>query len=57
MKKLLNTLYLTQEDYYITKEGDNIVIKQDGKTVSRFPFRIIDGVVCFFLSGCFACLD
>src|SRR3712207_1936721 len=51
MKKLLNTLYLTQEDYYITKEGDNIVIKQDGKTVSRFPFRIIDGVVCFSYLG------
>lgn len=51
MKKLLNTLYLTQEDYYITKEGDNIVIKQDGKTVSRFPFRIIDGVVFFSYLG------
>lgn len=51
MKKLLNTLYLTQEDYYITKEGDNIVIKQDGKTVSQFPFRIIDGVVCFSYLG------
>lgn len=51
MKKLLNTLYLTQEDFYLTRERDNIVIKQDGKIVSRFPFRIIDGIVCFSYLG------
>lgn len=51
MKKLLNTLYLTQEDFYLTKEGDNIVIKKDGNVVSRFPFRIIDGIVCFSYLG------
>ncbi|VGR14693.1 DNA polymerase [Streptococcus pyogenes] len=55
MKKLLNTLYLTQEDFYVTKEGDNIVIKQEGKVLKRFPFRIIDGIVCFFLFGCVVC--
>lgn len=51
MKKLLNTLYLTQEDFYLTRERDNIVIKQDGKVVSRFPYRIIDGIVCFSYLG------
>ncbi|HEQ0880637.1 TPA: type I-C CRISPR-associated endonuclease Cas1 [Streptococcus pyogenes] len=51
MKKLLNTLYLTQEDFYVTKEGDNIVIKQEGKVLKRFPFRIIDGIVCFSYLG------
>lgn len=51
MKKLLNTLYLTQEDFYLTRERDNIVIKQDGKVVHRFPYRIIDGIVCFSYLG------
>lgn len=30
MKKLLNTLYLTQDNFYLTRERDNIVIKQEG---------------------------
>lgn len=51
MKKLLNTLYLTQDNFYLTRERDNIVIKQDGKIVSRFPYRIIDGIVCFSYLG------
>ncbi|HFI0135473.1 TPA: type I-C CRISPR-associated endonuclease Cas1c [Streptococcus suis] len=51
MKKLLNTLYLTQEDFYLTRERDNIVIKQNGVAVHRFPYRIIDGIVCFSYLG------
>lgn len=51
MKKLLNTLYLTQEDFYLTRERDNIVLKQDGNVVHRFPYRIIDGIVCFSYLG------
>lgn len=51
MKKLLNTLYLTQDNFYLTRERDNIVIKQDSKVISRFPYRIIDGIVCFSYLG------
>lgn len=51
MKKLLNTLYLTQENFYLTRERDNIVIKKEGKAVQRFPYRIIDGIVCFSYLG------
>ena len=51
MKKLLNTLYLTQENFYLTRERDNIVIKQDGVALHRFPYRIIDGIVCFSYLG------
>ena len=51
MKKLLNTLYLTQDNFYLTRERDNIVVKQEGKVVHRFPYRIIDGIVCFSYLG------
>lgn len=51
MKKLLNTLYLTQENFYLTRERDNIVIKQEGQIIQRFPYRIIDGIVCFSYLG------
>ncbi|GBD61591.1 type I-C CRISPR-associated endonuclease Cas1c [Tetragenococcus halophilus] len=51
MRKLLNTLYLTKEDYYLSRERDNIVIKQEGKTVKRFPYRIIENIICFSYLG------
>lgn len=51
MRKLLNTLYITQEDYYLSRERDNIVIKQDGKVVNRFPYRIIENIICFSYLG------
>lgn len=51
MKKLLNTLYLTQENFYLARERDNIVIKQEGEVIQRFPYRIIDGIVCFSYLG------
>lgn len=51
MRKLLNTLYVTQENYYITRDRDNIVIKEDGKVIKRFPFRVLEGIVCFSYLG------
>jgi len=51
MRKLLNTLYITQEDYYLSRERDNIVIKQEGKIVNRFPYRIIENIICFSYLG------
>lgn len=51
MRKLLNTLYITQENYYITRERENIVIKEDGKIIKRFPYRILEGIVCFSYLG------
>ena len=32
MRKLLNTLYITNEEYYLARDGENIIIKEDGKT-------------------------
>ena len=51
MKKLLNTLYITEDDYYVSRERENIVIKQDKNIVARFPYRIIEGIICFSYVG------
>lgn len=51
MRKLLNTLYITQEDYYLSRERDNIVIKQEGKVIKRYPYRIIENIICFSYLG------
>lgn len=51
MKKLLNVLYVTSPDYYLKKEGRNIVISLEGKRVARYPIHILRQVVCFNYMG------
>ncbi len=51
MKKLLNTLYITNELCYLSKDGENIVIKIDDKEVKRLPIHILQGVICFNYNG------
>lgn len=51
MKKLLNTLYITNELCYLSKDGENIVIKIDNKEVKRLPIHILEGVICFNYNG------
>lgn len=51
MKKLLNTLYITKEDVYLSKESENIVIQKEGQVLGRFPFHIIENIVCFNYAG------
>ena len=52
MRKLLNTLYITNEDAYLTLDGENLVCKVDGESIFRIPFDNIENVVCFNYLGC-----
>ncbi|MEQ8819127.1 MAG: type I-C CRISPR-associated endonuclease Cas1c [Sumerlaeia bacterium] len=47
MRKLLNTLYLQTEGLYLGRDGDTVDVRQDGKTLRRFPIHTLDAVVCF----------
>lgn len=51
MRKLLNTLYVTSPDSYLTKDGENIVVKIDGRERFRIPIHNIEGIVCFGFMG------
>ncbi len=51
MKKLLNTLYVTSPDSYLTKDGDNIVIRVNNDERFRIPVHNIEGIVCFGYMG------
>lgn len=51
MRKLLNTLYMTNEDLYLGRDRENIVVKQDNKVIKRFPVHILEGIVCFNYIG------
>lgn len=52
MRKLLNTVYVTNEMAYLTLDGENLVCKVEGETKLRIPFENIENIVCFSYIGC-----
>lgn len=52
MKKHLNTLYVTSQGAYLSKEGETVVVKVDGEVRLRIPIHTIGGIVCFGNVGC-----
>ncbi|MDR0484158.1 MAG: CRISPR-associated endonuclease Cas1, partial [Alphaproteobacteria bacterium] len=51
MKKLLNTLYITTPNAYLSKEGENVVINIDNKKVKQYPIHTLEGIACFGYQG------
>lgn len=47
MRRLLNTLYVTNPDVYLTKDGDNVVARLEQKEVMRIPAVNLEGIVAF----------
>lgn len=52
MRKLLNTVYVTNEQAYLLLDGENFVCRVDGEEKLRIPFDNIESVVCFNYVGC-----
>ncbi len=52
MKKHLNTLFVTSQGSYLSKEGETVVVKTDGEVRLRVPIHTIAGIVCFGNVGC-----
>lgn len=51
MRKLLNSLYITQPDVTIGKDGTNLVIYKDSEKIAQFPVQYFENVVCFNYTG------
>lgn len=51
MKKLLNTLFVTTEDAYLSLDGENIVVSRDRHEIGRFPLHTLDGIISFSYAG------
>ena len=51
MKKLLNTLYVTSENSYLSLDGENIVVLDSEKEVGRLPLHNLEGIVSFGSRG------
>jgi CRISPR-associated protein Cas1 len=47
VKHTANTLYLTQPKSFVSKEGNTIVVEQDGKKVAQLPTHAVGAIVCF----------
>lgn len=51
MKKLMNTLYVTSEDSYLSLDGENIVISDEDCEIGRLPLHNLEGIVSFGYRG------
>lgn len=51
MKHLLNTLFVTSEDVYLTLDGENVVANRDKTSVARYPLHTLQSIVTFSYSG------
>ena len=51
MKKLLNTLFVTTEDAYLSLDGENIVVSRDKKELARFPLHTLSGKIEMFCAS------
>ena len=51
MKQLLNTLFVTSEDVYLSLDGENVVANREGEAVARYPLHTLQSIVTFSYSG------
>ena len=51
MRKLLNTLYITNPGVYLGREGLNIVIRNDEEILHRSPIQNYESIICFNYTG------
>ena len=53
MKKLLNTLYITAQGTYLSKDGECVLVRGEDGASRRFPLHVLDGIA---LAMCCAAL-
>lgn len=51
MRKMLNTLYITTPEAYLSKDGQNIVISVKQEEIFRIPSINVEGIVTFGYMG------
>lgn len=51
MKQMLNTLFITSEDIYLSLDGENILANRDKQVVARYPLHTLQSVISFSYLG------
>jgi CRISPR-associated protein Cas1 len=52
MKKHLNTLFVTTQGAYLSKEGETVAVRVENQTRLQLPIHTIGGIVCFGQVSC-----
>jgi len=52
LKKHLNTLFVTTQGAYLSKEGECVVISINKVEKTRIPLHMLDGILCFGQVSC-----
>ncbi|MBS4007948.1 MAG: type I-C CRISPR-associated endonuclease Cas1 [Clostridium sp.] len=47
MRKMLNVLYVTNPDAYLSKDGENLVVRINDEEALRTPIHYLEGIVTF----------
>lgn len=51
MKQMLNTLFVTSEDVYLSLEGENVLANREKTVVARYPLHTLQTIVSFSYAG------
>ena len=51
MRQLLNTLFVTSEDVYLSLDGENVVANRGGEEAARYPLHTLQSIVSFSYAG------
>jgi len=51
MRHLLNILYVTTQESYLAREGENVLLRHENQDKFRVPVHNLEGIVCFGLVG------
>lgn len=54
MKKLLNTLYVTNPEAYVCKSDDNLAVRLGDEQVMKLPFHLLESLIVIGHLGCSA---
>lgn len=51
MRKLLNTLFITSENAYLSLDGETVSVEINRQKVGQFPLHTLEGIICFSYNG------
>lgn len=51
MRKLLNTLYVTTPEAYLSLDGENVVVQKEKNEMARIALHTLESIVCFSYAG------
>lgn len=51
MRKLLNTLFITSENAYLTLDGETVCVEIKKQKAGQFPLHTLESIICFSYYG------